>query len=436
MSASVANKLSGLPCWPTDAQGALLTRAGHYTYGLFLKQDSGAPGIRFGTTRNGAFTPLPRIQASCPGNPNSRTASQFQLDGNRFAASFDLAYGVQGQLSFAGASGTPAPTPTAFTEDCAGAPPGPQPPQPDEDDGRDDSRDSGRQPTAPDERDIQDLIDAIAEIELPAQGEVPAQEVEAIAAVLTDANELGEEIAASLQDGTAETETGLDFLTAATDALDLACTAIARGSDGLGAADIVSGLNTIEAVILALGADLSPRDLNQLRAVVIDNADCATRVASAADMATDTAADIAADTDSLIEALAAVVNAALAAGVALDADLLAALQALTETAIESALPSIADGLSLEVTFEDAATTRTLLSANPQLLQAVLDTASVSLNSRIDLDREAAAAALRNAGLNPEAAAALIVAQAVIVFSAVYWFPRIESVRALLRLAYG
>tara|TARA_B100001057_G_scaffold154906_2_gene155051 strand:- start:7623 stop:7784 length:162 start_codon:yes stop_codon:yes gene_type:complete len=33
-------------------------------------------------------------------------------------------------------------------------------------------------------------------------------------------------------------------------------------------------------------------------------------------------------------------------------------------------------------------------------------------------------------------AALIVAQAFIVFSAIYWFMQIESVRELLQLAYG
>jgi len=34
------------------------------------------------------------------------------------------------------------------------------------------------------------------------------------------------------------------------------------------------------------------------------------------------------------------------------------------------------------------------------------------------------------------AAALIVAQVFIVFSGIYWFLQIESVRALLELAYG
>ena len=34
------------------------------------------------------------------------------------------------------------------------------------------------------------------------------------------------------------------------------------------------------------------------------------------------------------------------------------------------------------------------------------------------------------------AAALVVAQAFIVFSAIYWFTQIESVRELLQLAYG
>lgn len=34
------------------------------------------------------------------------------------------------------------------------------------------------------------------------------------------------------------------------------------------------------------------------------------------------------------------------------------------------------------------------------------------------------------------AAALIVAQAFIIFSGIYWFLQIESVRALLELAYG
>jgi len=33
-------------------------------------------------------------------------------------------------------------------------------------------------------------------------------------------------------------------------------------------------------------------------------------------------------------------------------------------------------------------------------------------------------------------AALIVAQAFIIFSGIYWFLQIESVRALLELAYG
>lgn len=40
------------------------------------------------------------------------------------------------------------------------------------------------------------------------------------------------------------------------------------------------------------------------------------------------------------------------------------------------------------------------------------------------------------GRKDDEAAALLAAQAVIVFSGVYWFLQIESVRELLRLAYG
>ncbi len=40
------------------------------------------------------------------------------------------------------------------------------------------------------------------------------------------------------------------------------------------------------------------------------------------------------------------------------------------------------------------------------------------------------------GKEDDEAAALLAAQAVIVFSGIYWFLQIESVRELLRLAYG
>jgi len=39
-------------------------------------------------------------------------------------------------------------------------------------------------------------------------------------------------------------------------------------------------------------------------------------------------------------------------------------------------------------------------------------------------------------IKDDQAAALVVAQAFIVFSAIYWFTQIESVRELLQLAYG
>tara|TARA_B100000989_G_scaffold163227_1_gene121930 strand:+ start:198 stop:356 length:159 start_codon:yes stop_codon:yes gene_type:complete len=39
-------------------------------------------------------------------------------------------------------------------------------------------------------------------------------------------------------------------------------------------------------------------------------------------------------------------------------------------------------------------------------------------------------------IKDDQAAALVVAQAFIVFSAIYWFMQIESVRELLQLAYG
>tara|TARA_B100001115_G_C15677317_1_gene327334 strand:- start:134 stop:295 length:162 start_codon:yes stop_codon:yes gene_type:complete len=39
-------------------------------------------------------------------------------------------------------------------------------------------------------------------------------------------------------------------------------------------------------------------------------------------------------------------------------------------------------------------------------------------------------------IKDDQAAALVVAQAFIVFSAIYWFTQIESVRELLELAYG
>ena len=39
-------------------------------------------------------------------------------------------------------------------------------------------------------------------------------------------------------------------------------------------------------------------------------------------------------------------------------------------------------------------------------------------------------------IQDDQAAALVVAQAFIVFSAIYWFTQIESVRELLELAYG
>jgi hypothetical protein len=39
-------------------------------------------------------------------------------------------------------------------------------------------------------------------------------------------------------------------------------------------------------------------------------------------------------------------------------------------------------------------------------------------------------------LKDDEAAALLVAQSFIIFSAIYWFLQIESVRELLALAYG
>ncbi len=43
---------------------------------------------------------------------------------------------------------------------------------------------------------------------------------------------------------------------------------------------------------------------------------------------------------------------------------------------------------------------------------------------------------KDAKIKDDQAAALVVAQAFIVFSAIYWFTQIESVRELLQLAYG
>ena len=43
---------------------------------------------------------------------------------------------------------------------------------------------------------------------------------------------------------------------------------------------------------------------------------------------------------------------------------------------------------------------------------------------------------KDAKIRDDQAAALVVAQVIIVFSAIYWFTQIESVRELLQLAYG
>ena len=43
---------------------------------------------------------------------------------------------------------------------------------------------------------------------------------------------------------------------------------------------------------------------------------------------------------------------------------------------------------------------------------------------------------KDAKVKDDQAAALVVAQAFIVFSAIYWFTQIESVRELLQLACG
>ncbi|MCY4264270.1 MAG: hypothetical protein OXE78_05390 [Gammaproteobacteria bacterium] len=46
------------------------------------------------------------------------------------------------------------------------------------------------------------------------------------------------------------------------------------------------------------------------------------------------------------------------------------------------------------------------------------------------------ASKKSGRIKDDQAAALLVAQTFIVFSAIYWFLQIESVRELLQLAYG
>lgn len=364
--------------------------SGHYTYGIFIKQTSSTTPdtLRFGTTNGSSFTPFPRIQTTCTLNPNSQTTSQFLVNSNELAATFDMAYGVQGQLSFAGASSVAGPAPAAFTEVCESSTT-PTDPDPDPDE----------VPVEEQADEVDDFIDAIT---FPAEGEEIPQSLEDEINLALDATEaLATNTADGVASGDLTSSEALDAVDTLSSGIELAVTSTDAGAeiDVESVSGIVGGIaDTFEAL----------DDAGALSSVQLDGV-AATTETTIMQITSLVGGDAALeDNELLIDETSNLLQSAQSLGVAIDSSLTDSAQALSQTTIESNLDDIASSLGIEgVEFVDEDTTRDLLTANPTLLSEVLEVTAVSITSTLEIDEASAVSEYISEGVTATSANSLI-----------------------------
>ncbi len=345
--------------------------SGNYSYAVFLKQTGGPANIQFGTGATGSFTQFPCTDGSA-----------FELDSPASLPSiYAGAEGLQGQLKFAGSSGTlDASGPDLFSAStCAtfippttggGGGGGEQPPvvvTPDPEEEVETAND--------------DLIDELDNLDLPSDGAISDDLVDDINTALGNSSDLVDSVVTNLGTGDVSASAAVDVINTLNASLDLAGSAIQSDAaiDLGNVVDIVSGIGQVidsldndgalSATLLTTVETSTISTLNEVDNLVTDTTSL------------DSAAQI-------VSATEQVINNFVGVGGALGEDLIASAQTFSESTLQSTLDDIAATLSLDVEFTDTASTQTLLSANSTLLAEVLEVTAISLQSTVQLADDA------------------------------------------------
>lgn len=309
--------------------------SGHYTYALFLKQ-TGGPELAFATS-GGA---LPRIQTSCALNPNSQTTSQFLLNSSSLAATFDMAYALQGQFSFAGATSSFGPAPTAFTETCVAAASG-----------------GGTTPD-PDVAEAEESL-AAADEAIENLGDNPSSA--AVSAAVTDLTDTAASIIALQDQGSTDDDLGLSFITSAAAATAPVSTSAGEDQE-VAAADMSALLSSIGQISQGLGA-LSDAELETLNTNTVSSIDATTTLVATSEEPLSNEA-----VKTLVEAVTDVLTGSLSAN-----------NDQLETANKAALVALATAIDKRVEFSPA-TAKTATGEDGVLLTKEVADANPSINA--------------------------------------------------------
>jgi len=312
--------------------------SGHYTYALFLKQTGGPENLTFATS-GGA---LPRIQTSCALDTNSQTTSQFLLGNSSLASTFDMAYGLQGQFNFDGASSSPGPAPSAFTETCVAAVSG-----------------GGTTPTPnPDVAEAEESL-AAADEAIENLGDEPS--AADVTAAVTDLTDAAADILALQEDGNANDELGLGYITSAATAT-VPVSTLAGEDLEVAAEDMSTLLTTIGQITQGLGT-LSDSERAVLNTDTVSSIDATTTLVATSEEPLSIEA-----VKTLFEAVTEVLTGSLSAN-----------NGMLETTNKAALVALATAIDTRVEFSPA-TAKTATGESGVLLTKEVTDANPSIDA--------------------------------------------------------
>lgn len=363
---------------------ASLNSEAHYTYAVVLKQLSGDT-LEFGTGATATFSAYGCI-----------TGSQvFQLGGG-LSTTFDAGYGLQGQLSFIGASGVPGTAPTAFSASCSTGGGG----------GGGGGGEEEEVVVVEEQTDesvteeSESINTAIADID--TSGDITDEVTDAIDDALNDIVDLATDTASAIESGNVSGSGAIDVLDTLANALDAAGSATQGGGeiDQTAINDSLSGITDIFDAIVTSNTTLSSVQIDEVQTLTEDTVNSITDL-----MVSSTSVS---ETEDLLGNIGNVIDSAISTGASLNNDLFSSAETLVQTALENTLSDIAQALdsSLNITFESITATQMLLSNNTRLLENVLKSISIQLTSSISLNQTTTASALESSGLSENDASSL------------------------------
>ena len=260
-------------------------------------------------------------------------------------------------------------------------------------------------PTPTPGEEISDSNDAIEEvinnIVIPDSGEEITEEtIAAIDTVLDDVTTLADDTRTRIESGEITNDDALVVLDTLGDALGLAGGATNQGA-AINEESVSESVESITNILNALDDEdpLEQTQVEQLQQVAEQAVDTVTNLIDE-ESSEDEVTALITDVEELLVSTENV-------GAGLDENIVAAAQALSQKALDNTIDDIANDIGVETTDPaDVEATQTLLRENIQLLDRVLEVASVELPSSAELDTVALLDNLETNGLDSDAAGEL------------------------------